>query len=80
MVSLVAQLSLQVQSWCKTFELNEADGLPDAADLAFFQPEEVVAVQGHFKALLTAHADEAIKRQNKAKNERGGVGRPRKNV
>jgi hypothetical protein len=80
MVSLVAQLSLQVRAWCETFELDEAAGLPDAADLAFFQPEEVLAVQRHFQALVTAHADEAQKRSNRAKNERGGVGRLRKNV
>lgn len=79
MLSLLAQLGVQADSWAKHFALEAYSGLPDAASLAYFQPDEIEVVKNHFAGLLETHADEAKKRQNRALNARS-LGRKRNNV
>lgn len=77
--SLHAQLGSQIQSWCSYFHLEPDAEQPSAESRAFYRPEEAEMVQRHFNLLLTLHATDKVKRENRAHNERSR-GRKRSDV
>lgn len=79
MRSLHAQLGAQIDQWADYFGLAADAPLPTAEDRAYYRREEAEMVQRHFNTLLTLHASEKVKRENRAHNERAR-GRKRADV